>query len=328
MSNWLENNKIIKASNQSPKMSLFSNMGKKLLAVVIALLLWFVANIESDIDKTVKVNVNYVNLPGSLIVVNNPPKKVNIRIQGPRSRLTSVSPKDIFLTIDLSHVSEGVSTFEIRTDNIKPPRGLEVTSISPAEIEVDVDKTETKTVKVIPIIEEPEIGFEIIGEPKVKPNKVKISGPKSIVERIDYVNTVIVNTKKEKSNFTQEVDLKLPASLIKLVDNKTITVSVPLKEKTIKKEFKDIGIDYINFDNFDLNKDEDQMSTELTFEGPYSVINNLSSKDIKLFVDGKDLKSKPEARKKHKLDVNVTYPNSEGLKLTKQEPKKIEIVLN
>ena len=120
----------------------------------------------------------------------------------------------------------------------------------------------------------------------------------------------------------------MPASLIKLVDNKTITVSVPLKEKTVKKEFKDIGIDYINFDNFDFNKDKDQMSAELTFEGPYSAINNLNSKDIKLFVDGKDLKSKAEAKKKHKLDVNITYPNLEGLKLTKQEPKKIEINLN
>src|ERR1700737_1296732 len=55
--------------------SLFlKNRGKKILAVAFAVALWFSANIEQDVERGVSAEVNYLNLPADLTIMNDPPQ--------------------------------------------------------------------------------------------------------------------------------------------------------------------------------------------------------------------------------------------------------------
>ncbi|MCH9024147.1 MAG: hypothetical protein IH931_02330 [candidate division Zixibacteria bacterium] len=112
-------------------------MGKKVLALVIAISLWLVANLQHDVEKNIAIDINYANLPPGLRVVNNPPEKLNVRVRGPRSQLSSITSQNMLFTIDLSNISSGMSKFEIGTDQITPPRDVQVTGISPAEIKIE-----------------------------------------------------------------------------------------------------------------------------------------------------------------------------------------------
>ena len=58
----------------------FKNFGKKTIAVVIAIMLWIVANLEFDIEKTYNIPVKYTNLNPNLIITNNPPEPASKKL--------------------------------------------------------------------------------------------------------------------------------------------------------------------------------------------------------------------------------------------------------
>ncbi len=132
--------------------------------------------------------------------------------------------------------------------------------------------------------------------------------------------------KGEKSKFTIEVPLRSPYSIVNITGDNTVKVTIDIKEKTLEKEFNDLNISYINFEDFDYETSS-KIETELTFEGPFSIINSLSSNDIELYVDGSSI-NKSRQSKRYTLKVGVNYPHKDVLKLTKQSPKTIEIRLN
>ena len=313
-------------NNEGKKNPFLNNIGKKVLALAIAISLWLVANLQTDVERNIAIDVNYANVPSGLVIVNNPPEKLNLRVRGPRSQLSSITAQNMLFTVDLSNISDGMSKFEIGTDQITPPRDVQVTGISPAEIKIEADKLADKKVKVEPSIGPPEVGYEIVGKPEVSPSTAQIEGPKNLLSKINSITTDPVSVKGEKSKFTIEVPLRSPYSTVSIMGDNTVKVSIDIKEKTLEKEFNDLNISYINFDEFDFEKNGN-IATELTFEGPFSIINNLSGNDIELFVDGSDI-NKTNRTKSYTLKVGVNYPNKNVLKLTKQSPKTIQIKLN
>jgi YbbR domain-containing protein len=311
--------------NEVFKNKFFKNIGKKVLALAIAIVLWLVANIEHDIEKSISINVNYQNLPPELIIVNKPPESLNIRVRGPRTQLASVSPRNIAFTVDLSNASPGVSKFEVQTDQIKTPRGVQVTGITPAEIKVDVDQIIKKEVDVKPVIRGPaDTGYELVGAPVANPSRVEIKGPRNIVSQINAIPTDSVSITGVKSKFTIQVPLKSPQPSVDIVNYETVRVTVDIREQTVEKHFDDIEIQFVNFDDRDFEA-MGPLKAELEFAGPYSIIRDLNSDDIKVFVDGSNLgRSKRLAR----LEVNVSYPHRESIMLKKKVPATIEVKLN
>jgi hypothetical protein len=326
MVNWLRKPFGSKKDKDNSNVPFNKDIGKKILALVIAVSLWLVANLQHDVEKNVKVSINYSNIPQGLIIVNNPPKNLNIRVRGPRSQLSTISAKDMLFTIDLSNVTTGTSLFEIRTDQIIPPRDVLVTGISPSEVTLDIDKLKQKNVTINPSIGPPDTGFEVVGKPTVTPGRVTISGPESLLSKINSVSTDPVSLSGEKSKFTIEVPVRSPYPLVDIVGHNTVKVTVDIKETILEKEFNDLDISLVNFD--DLNfETQDRLVADLAFEGPFSIINNLNSQDIELYVDGSDIKGAGDS-KTHNLKVSVSYPHKDVLKLTKQSPKTIAVKLN
>ena len=325
MKRWLKKRESYGAGDRDRE-PIYKDWGKKVLALLIAISLWLVANLQHDVEKNVAIDINYTNLPPGLVILNNPPVKLNIRARGPRSQLSSVSPDDMVFTVDLSNVSEGASTFDIRTDMILPPRDVQVTGVSPSEIKIELDKLTQKEVPVVPRIGPPDTGYEIVGEPEVSPAKVRISGPASLLGKIKNIGGDQISLEGEKSSFTVEIPLRTPYSLVNILGRNTARVTVDLEETILEKEFNNLDINFVNFGNLDYET-EGNVETEIAFEGPYSIINKLNSKDIELYVDGSGITEGGD-KKTYRLDVNVEYPHKGVLKMTKQLPKTINVRLN
>jgi len=317
---------VLKKLNEISRNLFFKNVGKKILAITIAVFLWFVANVEHDIEKSLSINVNYLNLPSDLVIVNKPPEKLNIRIRGSRTQLSSISPRSIAFTVDLANVSPGLSKFEVQTDQIKTPRGVLVTGITPAEIKVDIDKLMVKEVDVKPVIEGPaDTGYEVVGVPTVDPSKVEIRGPRSIVSKVERLNTDTISVAGVRSKFTIQVPLKPVNPLVDVVKDEIVRVTVDIQEQIVEKQFKNIDIKLVNFDDREVEP-LGPMKAELEFEGPYSIIRDLSSDDINVYVDGHNLKNSQLNRVE--LEIDVSYPHPELITLKKKIPKVVEVKLN
>ena len=162
-----------------------------------------------------------------------------------------------------------------------------------------------------------------MGTPKVQPSSVKISGPKSILSELQFINTDEVKIEGEQTNFTIEVPLKTNSPLLKILsDDEVVKITINIQETIIEKEFKELGINIIDIENMNY-KILRKQSVDLLFEGPYSKIKELSSEDIKVTASAKDITSKRGI--KHKLSLQVDYPNKEDIRLVRITPITIDV---
>lgn len=298
-----------------------NNLGKKTLAITIAIMLWIIANFEQDIEKNITVDIQYSRLPANLIITNNPPQKLNLRVRGSRTKLAILNTENYAFPINLDEVTKGISKFDIRTDQIRMT-DIQIIGLSPAEISVETDELVKKEIAVKPNIGIPDIGFKILNDPKVEPDTVSVSGPKELLSNIKFMNTDLVSIEGEKSNFTIEVPLKSPSPLVQINDNPIVKITVDIMETIIEKEFKNINVNYENFGdiNFDI---VDNQNVNLLFRGPYRAIKNLSGESVQVIADAKSIKKLTP--KKHRIILQVDYPGDKGINLVSIKPEYVEI---
>ena len=299
-----------------------TNIGKKILAITLAIILWIIANFEQDIEKNIEIDIQYNDLSPDLIIKSAPPESLNLRIRGSRTKLSILKTENYSYPISLNKVASGVSKFNIRTEQIRIP-GVNIIGLSPSEIKLEIDHLITKKVKINPKIGLPDIGFNVVGTPKVQPSSVKISGPKSILSELQFINTDEVKIEGEQTNFTIEVPLKTNSPLLKILsDDEVVKITINIQETIIEKEFKELGINIIDIENMNY-KILGKQSVDLLFEGPYSKIKELSSEDIKVTASAKGITSKRGI--KHKLSLQVDYPNKEDVRLVRITPITIDV---
>ena len=309
---------INKADKTNP---FFGNIGKKTLAVIIAISLWIVANLEFDIERNIQVPLNFVNLKTDLVIVNKPPENIDLRIRGPRSKLSSFANSNISINYDLKDFKKGSNKINVKTEDVNFPRGVQLITISPIEFDLDVDKIISKKINIKPQIDNPDKGYEVLNSPVLEPSKLLVKGPEGVVNNLNEIYTTKISLEGEQSKFSIQVPLQLPSSLIEFPDEQLVKVTVDIQEIILEKEFKDLDIELINFDDLSYNI-RSNLKSDLIFVGPYNLINNLKSEDINLFIDANTKTNK----KLNSLIINVTYPNPEFLKLTNISPKTVDVV--
>lgn len=165
------------------------NWPSKILALILALILWYFVVGEERAEVGLTVPLVLINIPRDLIVVNNITHGIDIRVNGPRSLVRSLSAENLSKTLDLSNTREGSVTFSISSDGIPLPRGVTITRIHPTQVTVVLEKQVHKIVSVLPKINgKPEKGYEVESV-RVRPEQVEISGPEKALVGIDHLYT-------------------------------------------------------------------------------------------------------------------------------------------
>lgn len=303
----------------------FSNLGKKTIAIVIAITLWIVANLEFDIERNIEVPINYTNLSERLIIVNDVPRHINLRLRGPRSQLSEFAESNANFTFDLFNIQEGISTLDIKSEQLSVPEDVQIVTISPGEFDVQIDKVAAKTVGVNPVVEKPGEGYQIKGDPVVSPPEVTIKGPEDVISGIDFLNTSSISLKGENARFTIQVPLQLPSPLVEVENMELVRVTVNLDSIILEKEFKNVDINLNNIEGAGYESDK-SLKADLLFSGPFKLINNLKSEDIDVYVNAGIIDG--ENRKSAELKVEVKYPHPDSIELKKITPEKVGIKIN
>ena len=156
----------------------FRHLGLKFLSVGVALGLWFTVAGERTVERTLRVPLELSNPPEQLELVESPPATVDVRVRGASGLLSQLSPGAVVAMIDLSLAREGR---EVRVPDAQPGAGAvrrrgrrgDARRASPLRFE----KSVTRTVPVVPVVEgEPAPGF-VAGEATVEPATVEVIGP-------------------------------------------------------------------------------------------------------------------------------------------------------
>jgi YbbR domain-containing protein len=162
-----------------------------LVALVAAFLLWYALaaqRAQTISVRGVKARLTLVNIPRDLVLTSSVPDTVSLQLRGPLSRsLDSSSPPEVLL--DLSDARPGINSYPINDSDIPLPANVEVVSVDPPAITLELERQEARLVPIRPSIEGvPAPGF-VIGEILVAPTHFTVQGPESRITALEFLDT-------------------------------------------------------------------------------------------------------------------------------------------
>ena len=304
------------------KKPFFQGLTKKTIALALAVILWAFTNFELDVERDIRVPLHLSGLPESLIIANKQPDSVDLSLRGPRNLLSSFAYSNKSIPVDLQKTEQGVLKIDLkRAASQVIPRGIDIVAARPTKLSLNIDNLMTKKFKVKPVLGEPSSGYEISEDIKVVPEFVEVKGPASQLATLENIETAKIKLEGEKAEFTAPAQLQLPSQYMEVLEGDHVNVTVHIKEIILTKEFRDFDIVPRNFGDLQYSTNSDLKAT-LVFNGPYKTINNLTSDDKKVFIDGADMGGSTQK----KLSVKVQYPSSSNLlKLKSISPRSVRV---
>jgi YbbR domain-containing protein len=289
------------------------DLGIRILAVVLAVGLWIFVNAgERGSVVPLTVPVNYSSLPRGMVIVNHPPTFVKIEVTGPRTLLSLLDPERLSLKIDLHSVVAGQSEFKIYPGMFNVGRNTTVTSISPDQLSLDVDRLATRDVPVHLAVQGKVDQGYTISSVDIVPASVTVVGPSRSVAPLTSVGTEPFDLRGLTSDTSRTVNIVPPDPSLGLstghVDAK-VNVAEAITDREIRSdvEVKDSDFKY---------RVQPKQAT-LTIRGPAVKLAGLAPKGL-AYVDADGL-----APGSHELPLQVTLPD--GMQLVRQSPDKVRL---
>ena len=204
-------------------------VGTLLLSLAIASVLWVMAHGTSSIEKGVDVPVVFSGIPDNLVITDQTADVVNIRVRGSRAALRNVGSDEQEYPVDVSGAKPGLLVHEVEAALIDVPGGVQITSRSPAIIEVQFERRGRKAVRVRADLEgDPAEGFEITAV-EVDPPRVWLTGARSDVLRLSEVVTETIDVSGFAAPVEREVKLSLGSDHVWMEENEPVTIRLQLE---------------------------------------------------------------------------------------------------
>lgn len=204
--------------------------GLRLLALAIAIGLWFSVSFEDRevlSERVVEASVSY-NRPRGFVILD-PVQNVQVRLRGSSKQIRQLNPYMVDAQVELTRAQEGIVNVSLGPENVLMPEGLEVVSIEPNVIRVELEREITQRIPVVPeIIGTPAPGAKI-EEPEVFPNQVLVTGPASLLAKTDSLTTRPVSLSGRSATFEETVAVIPPDPLIQIVQPSKVSVRVPIQ---------------------------------------------------------------------------------------------------
>ncbi len=188
---------------------LTENIGLKISALLIAIVLWFFVTSRGQSEMSTEVPIEFKNIPVGLAIMNTNHKTAIVTIRGQDRLMKNIKTSDIRVMVDLGKAKKGEGTYPINKDDIKLPYAMAVTTVSPASVRVRTDETGEKTVPVKAVITgQPESGYSVKSV-EVSPGSVTVKGLRSDVRKINEVSTEPIDITGLNKSSTQDIDIDI-----------------------------------------------------------------------------------------------------------------------
>ncbi|HEV2721274.1 MAG TPA: CdaR family protein [Thermoanaerobaculia bacterium] len=204
----------------------------KVLALFLALVVWFVVSAprrEAVSERAYAAPLSLIGMRRDLVITTPVPDTVSVRLRGRASELRSLSSQNLEVTVDLRWAQKaGDVTITLRPQAINVPPDVEVISIDPTKVRFRVEQLRQRIVAIRPfLVGEPASGF-VAGEPALVPDHALISGPASLIQKINEVTTERIIMTGRTDTFVQNVAPVSDSSLVRVVEPLSVQVTVPV----------------------------------------------------------------------------------------------------
>lgn len=262
----------------------FRNLGLKILALALASLLWVTVAGEHVVERSLRVPLEFRNIPEALEIVGNTPDTVDLRLRGSSAVLSRVQAGEIVAVLDLGSARAGSRLFHIRNDEVRAPFGVEVSQVVPSTLALELEKSARRRVPVVPPIEgEPAPGF-VVGRWSADPPTVEIVGPDSHVRQVAEATTEPVSVKDAKARVRDSVTVGVVDALVRLAQPHSASVTVEIWPAPVERMMPDVPVRWRNLGT-GLRAQLSPQLVHVTVRGSKEPLAALRGDSVQAFVD-------------------------------------------
>ncbi len=325
---------MIEQKAAPPKLSGGLKMNKQLYVILICFLIsmafWLLLALSHDYPASLSFPVEYKNLPGRKVLMNEMPKEISIQVKTTGFRLISYGFQKSNPVVEID-VASSLRPPATGTDIIAIPtrtflsdfakelgKDVTITGFSPDSIVFNFSDIVTRSIPVILSLKASyEKQYDSTGSPKVYPPFIQVSGPPALISRLNSIQTESVKLENLKETVRRKV---------KLVENRLLTYSQNEVEFVLPVEKYTEGVSEIEVhpvnvrDGFSLKTFPDKIKVRyLVALSQYSKVDNSMFDAV---VDGSEL----DVKRPSKLGVSIiTSPSF--VRVTMLEPEKVDYIL-
>lgn len=205
------------------------NWKLKLLAFLLAVLLWIVVSAEQVQVKWIQADVSLQVDEDAYQVVSGPiPRVVEVRVSGRWRELLELAWDQPRLVVPLEGIDPGRQSVPIGPSMVRIPTDLAVRAVDvrPRTIQVNAASVASRDVPVsVRIGRRPERGFALVDSVSVHPTAVRVTGPTRRLRALGAVPTREVDLSDADSTFSREVEVDTSALDGLRVGTRRVTVS-------------------------------------------------------------------------------------------------------
>jgi YbbR domain-containing protein len=263
---------------------LFEDARLKLLALLIVTVIWFgVAGQTRDAPITIRnLSVALENVPPQLAITSSEPAQVDITVSGPEDELrdlrfeVATQSSDLLAFADLANLTEGVQLPQLKVRGL--PEGVTLHRVEPNTVRVTLDPIETRSVPVDPLFAgTPPDGYKVTSV-RFEPEVVTLSGPQSVIGKIERVTTTTVSLNNRSESFSEDVDVDVTGTEVVVLERPKLHVTI--EEDVGSRTFTvPVVVDS------DLGGVADPQTVEVTLKGPLPALDALKPSEISATVD-------------------------------------------
>ncbi len=186
-----------------------------MIILMIAILIWFHAVTEKYYEQPFAVTVVPTNVHTDYVITNDYTKQVTVLFRGKGKNLLALMNTNIRVTADLKQTTQPRVVVQLSLDKIHvPPSLMELEPIKFVDkdtIHFVLEPLRRKRVVIVPrITVTPKEGFIVVGNLQIQPSRILITGPQSLVERVDSLETKKVQIENAEADVTGSVELNNP----------------------------------------------------------------------------------------------------------------------
>jgi len=211
---------------------------------IFSIMLWVFISLSEDHFAIKNVPIKMENIPKGFALSSISNKSVAISVKGKGWLLGKfLSDEDVEFIVTCENDS-GKLEFDLRAllnRNSWLSSNVQVLEVVPSKIYCEIERVYKKTVPVVADLDfDFKTGYNRISEIKMVPNIVDLSGPKSLIENINYISSEKKSLKEIDKNFGELISLKSIENVTFSAEKINVSFEV---QKIVDKRFRDIEIE-------------------------------------------------------------------------------------
>lgn len=220
----------------------FKNWHLKLLSLFIGVCTWYLVAGEDQVDMTIQVPIEILNLPSDLVISNQYKKDIEVAVRGPRRMIQDIRNHNISRPLDLSKAEPGTKVLQNDPHSIDLPRGVSVIRLQPTSITLLLDKLIEKKFPIDPITHgEVKDGYTLQAL-KLTPKELTITGPKHVLDSTTVLTTYVIDLDGLDHSTTLQVNLNLTPAFIRLIGETVVTARLTVQEEMVAQTINDLPV--------------------------------------------------------------------------------------